>query len=33
MDFRYWDTNIDEANDPSELATARFVFSAGVTLP
>ena len=33
MDFRYWDTNIDEANDPRELATPRFVFTAGVTLP
>jgi len=33
MDFRYWDTNIDEANDPNDIAAARFVFSAGVTLP
>ena len=33
MDFRYWDTNIDSANDPNDIATARFVFSAGVTLP
>jgi uncharacterized protein (TIGR02001 family) len=28
MDFRYWDTNIDNT-----LSDSRFVFSAGVTLP
>jgi hypothetical protein len=28
MDFRYWDTSIDDG-----LADSRFVFSAGVTLP
>jgi uncharacterized protein (TIGR02001 family) len=28
MDFRYWDTNIDDG-----LSDSRFVFSAGVTLP
>ncbi len=28
MDFRYWDTTIED-----DLADARFVFSAGVTLP
>jgi hypothetical protein len=28
MDFRYWDTNVN-----NELSDSRFVFSAGVTLP
>jgi hypothetical protein len=28
MDFRYWDTNLDDTT-----ADARFVFSAGVNLP
>jgi uncharacterized protein (TIGR02001 family) len=33
MDFRYWDTNIDRSEDPNDVASARFVFSAGVNLP